>query len=29
MDYEIAMACGIHGVEDKCLQIFVVKPEIK
>jgi hypothetical protein len=29
MEYEIARACGMHGSVEKCIQILVVKPEIK
>jgi len=29
MEYEIAWACGMPGSKEKCVQILVVKPEIK
>jgi hypothetical protein len=29
MEYEISQACGMHGSEEKCIQILVGKPEIK
>jgi len=29
MEYEIARARSMHGSKDKCIQILVVKPEIK